>query len=135
MASIKQIRVGFDNFSYIIYCQKSRRAAFVDPGFDSTDAIKFAVENNIDIVFLDFYGTPYGRVWHSKLGSTTLIRRRQLEISDKDKGLVFVKKWGKIKIDNQIELLKKFKLTRPNKKEEIEKYINKILGYKEKLDN
>lgn len=46
----------------------------------STDAIKFAVEKNIDIVFLDFYGNPYGRVWHSKLGSTTLIRRRQLEI-------------------------------------------------------
>lgn len=46
----------------------------------STDAIKFAVEKNIDIVFLDFYGNPYVRVWHSKLGSTTLIRRRQLEI-------------------------------------------------------
>ena len=45
----------------------------------NTDAIEFAVENNIDIVFLDFNKNPYGRVWHSKLGSTTLIRRRQLE--------------------------------------------------------
>ncbi|MCZ7403547.1 MAG: CRISPR-associated endonuclease Cas1 [Candidatus Methanoperedens sp.] len=45
----------------------------------TTDAIEFAVENNIDIVFLDYFGNPYGRVWHSKLGSTTLIRRRQLE--------------------------------------------------------
>ena|SRR3989304_1858844 len=45
----------------------------------TTDAIEFAVENNIDIVFLDFNKNPYGRVWHSKLGSTTLIRRRQLE--------------------------------------------------------
>ena len=40
----------------------------------STDAIKFAVDNNIDIVFLDYFGNPYGRVWHSKLGSTALIR-------------------------------------------------------------
>jgi len=39
----------------------------------STDAIKFAMENNIDIIFLDQFGNPYGRVWHSKLGSTTLI--------------------------------------------------------------
>jgi len=45
----------------------------------TTDAIEFAVENNIDIVFLNHFGDPYGRVWHSKLGSTTLIRRRQLE--------------------------------------------------------
>ena len=30
----------------------------------STDAIQFAVENNIDIVFLDRYGDPYGRIWH-----------------------------------------------------------------------
>ncbi len=31
------------------------------------------ITNNIDIVFLDSYGDPYGRVWHPKLGSTTLI--------------------------------------------------------------
>ncbi len=47
----------------------------------TTDAIKMAMDNNIDIVFLDEFGTPFGRVWHSKLGSTTLIRRKQLEIS------------------------------------------------------
>ncbi|MCK5176800.1 MAG: CRISPR-associated endonuclease Cas1, partial [Candidatus Aenigmarchaeota archaeon] len=33
--------------------------------FLSTDAIKLAVDNNIDIIFLDYNGTPYGRVWHS----------------------------------------------------------------------
>lgn len=43
----------------------------------STDAIEFAVANNIDIVFLDKYGNPYGRIWHAKLGSTALIRRRR----------------------------------------------------------
>ena len=42
----------------------------------TTDAIKFAVDNNIDIVFLDHFGDPFGRIWHSKLGSTTLIRSR-----------------------------------------------------------
>jgi len=42
----------------------------------TTDAIKMAVDNNIDIVFLDDYGNPYARIWHCKLGSTVLIRRR-----------------------------------------------------------
>src|SRR3989304_2944826 len=46
----------------------------------TTDAIKLAMDHNIDIIFLDEFGGPFGRVWHSKLGSTTLIRRRQLEI-------------------------------------------------------
>ena len=41
----------------------------------STDAIEFAVANNIDIVFLDRYGNPYGRVWHAN-SAARLIRRR-----------------------------------------------------------
>lgn len=40
--------------------------------FLSTDAIKAAMDHNIDILFLDEHGDPYGRVWHSKLGGTTL---------------------------------------------------------------
>lgn len=92
----------------------------------STDAIKFAVENNIDIVFLDYHGDPYGRVWHSKLGSTTLIRRRQLEIYDKDMGLRLVKDWTNKKLQNQIFLLKKLKKTRTEKNLEIEQGIEKI---------
>lgn len=92
----------------------------------TTDAIKFAVENNIDIVFLDHFGNPYGRVWHSKLGSTTLIRRRQLEISDKSEGFKLVKGWIDTKIDNQIEFLKSLKKNRPEKNELLSEYILNI---------
>ena len=99
----------------------------------STDAIKFAVENNIDIVFLDYHGDPYGRVWHSKLGSTTLIRRRQLEIYDKDMGLRLVKDWTNKKLQNQIFLLKKLKKTRTEKNLEIEQGIEKIVRLCEDL--
>ncbi len=101
----------------------------------STDAIKFAVDNNIDIVFLDSFGDPYGRVWHSKLGSTTLIRRKQLEIYNTNKGFEIAKKWNLKKLDNQIGLLRKLKKTRNEKKEELEKYINKIGDIYLKLDN
>ncbi|MDY6865364.1 MAG: CRISPR-associated endonuclease Cas1 [Halobacteriota archaeon] len=99
----------------------------------STDAIKFAVDNNIDIVFLDFYGDPYGRVWHSKLGSTTLIRRKQLEIYDKEEGLKLVKSWSLKKLDNQLELLKKLKKTRPDKKEILDEHINRIIQLRDEL--
>jgi CRISPR-associated protein Cas1 len=42
----------------------------------STQAISLALENNIDLIFLDHYGFPLGRVWFSKMGSTALIRRK-----------------------------------------------------------
>jgi len=99
----------------------------------STDAIKFAVENNIDIVFLDSYGDPYGRVWHSKLGSTTQIRRKQLELYEQAEGLNLAKSWGVQKVDNQVELLKRLKKTRAEKKEELEGSIRELEESKERL--
>src|SRR5690349_9837306 len=47
----------------------------------STDAIHLAMKYNIDIVLIENDGHPVGRFWHSKLGSTTKIRKCQLEAS------------------------------------------------------
>ncbi|MBB1126689.1 CRISPR-associated endonuclease Cas1 [Thiospirillum jenense] len=71
----------------------------------STDAIELAVENNIDIVFLDKYGDPYGRIWHGRPGSTIAIRREQLRIADTEQGILLVREWLGCKLGNQIELL------------------------------
>ena len=71
----------------------------------STDAIKHAIFNNIDIVFLDDFGEPYARIWHPRLGSTALIRRRQLELSLTDTGLDMAKEWSVTKLENQAEFL------------------------------
>ena len=101
----------------------------------STDAILLANENNIDIVFLDHYGNPYSRVWHSKFGSTAFIRRRQLELSMGFEGLDIVKGWIREKIENQISLLEKLSRTREAKREKIEQFILKIVESKSKLLN
>ncbi len=93
----------------------------------STDAVKFAIDNNIDIIFLDHFGNPYGRVWHSKLGSTTLIRRKQLEYSTGEKGLNLAKEWVICKIENNVDLLKNLANSRPNK----EKVINECVVFLE----
>lgn len=73
----------------------------------STDAIQLAMEHNIDIVFLDQYGDPYGRIWFPKIGSTVTIRRRQLEMLQNEQGLSFIKERIALKIMNQYRLLKK----------------------------
>jgi len=72
----------------------------------STDAVQLAMEKNIDIVFLDKFGDPYGRVWHGRPGSTTAIRREQLRLADTDKGVKIALGWMLRKLDNQVEFLK-----------------------------
>lgn len=100
----------------------------------TTDAIKMAMENNIDIVFLDEFGEPYGRVWHSRIGSTTLIRRRQIEIAETEVGLHLALSWVKKKFDNQIEFLKQLRTTRTHKSAEITAYIEKLDNLSKNLD-
>lgn len=89
----------------------------------TTDAIKLAMNHNIDILFLDEFGDPFGRVWHSKLGSTVLIRRRQIEIAETEEGLKLALSWIARKLDNQIDLLMRLKKTRTQKSAEITSYI------------
>lgn len=99
----------------------------------TTDAIKFALENNIDIVFLDHFGDPYGRVWHSKLGSTVQIRRRQIEISDQQEGFKMANGWIETKVENQVSFLKDLKKNRPDKKDELAEYISNIEAMKDQI--
>jgi CRISPR-associated protein Cas1 len=98
----------------------------------TTDAIEFAVENNIDIVFLDYNGNPFGRVWHSKLGSTTLIRRRQLEAESSTTGFNLARGWIAQKVENQLDFLKDLKKNRPDD-DALAPRIAKITELKEKL--
>ncbi len=72
----------------------------------SSDAVKLAMMNNVDILFIEWDGRPIGRVWHSKLGSTTLIRKEQLKASLNQKGLKAVKNWIATKVDNEINFIK-----------------------------
>ena len=75
----------------------------------STDAIILALTYNVDIVFFDGYGKPMGRVWHSKLGSTTRIRKAQLEASLNKTGVDTIKEWVSEKIENQLHFVKDLK--------------------------
>jgi len=99
----------------------------------SSDALHLAHEHNIDVIFLDKYGNPFSRVWHSKFGSTTYIRRKQLEFSQNRKGLDLAKSWIITKTDNQIKLLEKLKRTRPKKREKLEAYAAAMTRYNEQL--
>ena len=81
----------------------------------STDAIRLALEHHVDIALLDKHGDPYGRFWHARLGSTTLLRRRLLEAAESEDGVRLAREWVRVKIDNQADLLRDLARTRPDR--------------------
>lgn len=99
----------------------------------TTDAIKLAIDNNIDIVFLDSRGDPYARIWHPKLGSTTLIRRRQLEIYASSEALAFVREWCARKLENQMGFLNRLKKSREDRRDDLTRCIKEISSSLEEM--
>lgn len=99
----------------------------------SSDAVELAIKHNIDIVFLDNFGNPYARIWQPKLGSTTLIRRRQLELAETDAGLNLVIQWEQQKLDHQIQFLEELSRHRETKAEQIADHIQALRSARERL--
>lgn len=101
----------------------------------STDAIILAMKNNIDILVFEYDGVPVGRFWHSKPGSTSRIRKQQLEASLNATGVSWIKKWLAEKLENQSEFLKRLKNHRPATEDIIQEKIDGITALKEKIKN
>lgn len=99
----------------------------------TSDVIKLALDHNIDVVFVDEFGDPYGRCWHAKFGSTAFIRRRQLEIFESPEGLHYAVGWITNKIQHEIDHLKALEYKRHAKASFIENEINEIGIFIEQL--
>lgn len=78
----------------------------------STDSILSAIENEIDIIFMEMSGKPAGRVWSNKYGSISKIRKNQVLFSQSAKGAEWVIGIIIEKIKNQSALL--YTLSRPD---------------------
>ena len=92
----------------------------------TTDAIHLALRFNIDIVIVENNGQPIGRFWHSKLGSTTKIRKTQLEASLSSEAVSWTKKWVVAKIENQSGFIKSLIKHRPSQADYLQGQEEKI---------
>ena len=99
----------------------------------STDAIALALKHNIDIVIVENDGHPMGRFWHSKLGSTTKIRKEQLKASLEKSGVDWVQLWLAQKLENQADFLNDLKKHRKNLQDFLDEKVNAILDFREKI--
>lgn len=57
----------------------------------TSDAVMLAIENEIEILFMDKSGKPVGRVWSPKYGSISTIRKGQLNFTFTKQALVWIK--------------------------------------------
>jgi len=100
----------------------------------SSDAVKLAVENNIDILFVDKHGGPFGRVWHDRLGSTARIRRKQLALSETETGMQIGVQFIRQKFENQLQFLGNMRERRTRQSAIITKTMDVIRSARENLD-
>ncbi len=108
------------------------------PSTISAGAIKLAMEKEIDIVYTNYFGQPYARIYPCKLGGTTLTRRKQLEAYYSEKGQILVKNFIEGKTKNQLYFLKALNKERNNifseQIRELEKHKNDLVDLKGSVD-
>ena len=50
--TIEQIKIGFDNFSYVIYDKPSKKAAVVDPSYNALKQMEFIKSRDLELVYV-----------------------------------------------------------------------------------
>jgi len=50
--TVEQVRIGHDNFAYIIYDERSKKTAIVDPGFGAVELEKMIRSRSLDLEYI-----------------------------------------------------------------------------------
>jgi CRISPR-associated protein Cas1 len=110
------------------------RSIFISRGAQiSSDAALLAIENEIEVVFMDNAGKPSGRIWSNRYGSISTIRKGQLEFSNAQKAVTWITDIVAAKIENQQALLWTFSASQPEMKDIIEKTALRLENYRKKV--
>ena len=99
----------------------------------SSDAVLLAIENEVDVLFIDGVGRPKGRVWSVKYGSVSTIRRKQLDFTLSKQAIEWIKDIIVYKINNQSALLLSVIPDNYEQEKQLEKKINKLNDYITKI--
>lgn len=100
----------------------------------TSDAVLLAIENEIEVLFMDKSGSPIGRIWSSKYGSISNIRKGQLAFSFSKEAVGWIKKNIQQKIENQQALLLMMKAKNEITQNKVQKAIRRLEDYRIKVD-
>lgn len=99
----------------------------------TSDAALLAIEKEIEVLFVDNSGKTVGRIWSSKYGSVSSIRKRQLEFTFSPKAIEWIKDVHARKIENQQALLLSLMPEDDRLKTITENTIKRLDDYKSKI--
>lgn len=99
----------------------------------TSDAVMLAVENEIDVVFMDKGGTPIGRIWSPRYGSISTIRKGQLNFTTTHDALEWIKEVIQQKMENQQALILLLQPRAPDHERERNRNIDRIEDYRNKV--
>lgn len=98
----------------------------------TSDAVMLAVEREIEVIFMDRAGSPIGRIWSSKYGSISTIRKGQLNFVYSHNAVNWIKEVLLKKIENQQALMLLFS-TDAQPDIPTEKNISRLEDYRNKI--
>jgi len=99
----------------------------------TSDAVMLAVENEIEVLFVDKRGQPVARVWSPKYGSISTIRKGQLNFSASHDAVIWIKDVICRKIENQQALMLMLIQRTEEFAEIVNKNINRLESFRTKI--
>jgi len=99
----------------------------------SSDAVLLAIENEIDVMFIDKTGVPKGRVWSVQFGSISTIRRKQADFIFHKQAVDWIKDVIINKIDKQCALLLSLLSSKADEHTAVHRAIDTLNDYKTKI--
>jgi len=102
----------------------------------TSDAAMLAIENEIEVLFVNKSGQPAGRIWSSRYGSISTIRKGQLAFSQSKEAVSWLKKNIRQKIANQQALILLFDDPQDMRLHNLSKTaIKRLDDYREKIQS
>lgn len=99
----------------------------------TSDAVLLAIENEIEVLFMDKSGKPVGRIWSSKYGSVSTIRKGQLSFTFSHEAVEWIKGVIRQKIENQQALLLMMHTENAVTERKVQKAISRLEDYRTKI--
>lgn len=99
----------------------------------TSDAVLLAIENEIEVLFMDKSGNPIGRIWSPKYGSVSTIRKGQLNFTFSHDAVDWIKGVIRQKIENQQALLLMMYTDDEVVKRKVQKAIQRLEDYRNKI--
>lgn len=99
----------------------------------TSDAVLLAIENEIEVLFMDKTGSPVGRIWSPKYGSVSTIRKGQLSFTFSHDAVDWIKDLIRQKIENQQALLLMMCTDNTVVDGKVKKAISRLEDYRTKI--